>query len=410
MCKNRIDQLLSSPLMYIPIKPHIYFCGIGGVGMSGIARVLNNLGYIVKGSNNVENNYTKSLKEIGIDIIIGHDKAFIKDAQVMVVSSAIPKDNEEIIEAKRLGIPVIERVEMLAELMRLKKSIVIAGSHGKTTITSMAGALMYEAKKDPTIINGGILNAYNSNAKMGMGEWIVAESDESDGSFQKLSPTIAIISNIDYEHMDHYKDISDVIKAFECFIQKIPFYGLLILCADHPLASNINTYGKRVLTYGIESHQANIRAVNIKLSTEGAFFDVIISNPPIDKEGIIPIPSKIKDLFIPMVGEHNILNSLSVVALALEMNISEEVLKQGMKNFKGVKRRFTTVGKINDITIVDDYAHHPVEILATLKAAKQVQNFGRIVTLFEPHKFSRLEGLFEEFSDAFMLSDLYGVF
>ena len=387
--------------MYIPNQRYIYFVGIGGVGMSGIAELFHNLGYLVKGSNNVENNYTKRLQSLGIDIHIGHESYRVQNAQVVVVSSDIPESNVEISHAKTLNIPVIKRAEMLAELMRLKQSVAVAGSHGKTTITSLAGALLQEGGKDPTIVNGGIINAYKTNVRLGQGEWIVVEADESDGSFEKLSPTIAIVTNIDPEHMNHYKSMDVLKAAFERFVSKIPFYGLAILCADHPMVSSLVIRDRRIITYGF-SESVHVRAINIRLTPEGAYFDVVLTERRSMR--LISLPQKLKDIFIPMVGRHNVLNSLSVIALAVEMGFSEDIVRSALSNFQGVKRRFTRTGVAHQVAIIDDYAHHPEEIKATIDAARQTTN-GRVIVVAQPHRYSRLSSLFLDFVTCFDKAD-----
>lgn len=398
--------------MHIPSQKYLYFVGIGGVGMSGIAELLHNLGYLVQGSSNVENDYTKRLRSLGIPVHIGHDSMHILGAQVVVASSAISEDNPEIKMAKSCHIPVIQRAEMLAELMRLKQSVAVSGSHGKTTTTSLAGALLQEGGADPTIVNGGIINAYKANVRLGQGDWIVVEADESDGSFNKLSPTIAILTNIDLEHMDYYEDLSQLKRSFEDFIANIPFYGLAILCADHPIVMSLKIPNRRIMTYGL-SEASNIRGVNVRLTPEGAYFDVMICVNQFFDQKVIPLPLKIKDLFIPMVGSHNVLNSLSIVALAVEMGFEEKILRNALQTFQGVKRRFTRTGIVHDITIIDDYAHHPVEIRATIEAARQITK-GRILVVAQPHRYTRLQSLFHDFvtcfehADALFLLPVYG--
>ena len=396
--------------MHIPTLKvqHLHFIGIGGIGMSGIAEVLHNLGYRVKGSDVAENYNTKRLQELGVDIIIGHQAGNIQGAQVVVVSSGIPSSNIEVLTARKLGVPVIKRAEMLAELMRLKKSIAVSGTHGKTTTTSMVAALLDAADMDPTVINGGIINAYHTNARLGAGEWTVVEADESDGSFTKLSATIAIVTNIDPEHMEFYGTLEVLHQAFLKFISNIPFYGLAVLCADHPTVMSLLPFitDRRFLTYGFDE-TAMVRATNLRQAVNGTTFDVEIARPlPLavtlqnSDQSIKPLPHKMKDIFLPMVGRHNVQNSLSIIAIADELELDESIIRKAFNTFKGVKRRFTCVGVVNGITIIDDYAHHPVEIKIVIDAAKQATQ-GRIWVIKQPHRYSRLHHLFEDFSHAF---------
>ncbi len=396
--------------MHIPAfkVQHLHFIGIGGIGMSGIAEILHNLGYRVKGSDIADNYNTQRLQAAGIEIIVGHRPENIQGAQVVVVSSAVRADNPEVLAARKIGIPVIQRAEMLAELMRLKKSIAISGTHGKTTTTSMAAALLDAAGIDPTVINGGIINAYNTNARLGTGEWAVVEADESDGSFTKLPATIAVVTNIDPEHMEFYGTVDVLNQAFLKFISNIPFYGLAVLCADHPavmtLLPRIND--RRFVTYGF-SETAMVRAVNLRQTAKGTTFDVEMARPlPLQaalqntNKTVAPLPRKIKDLFLPMVGRHNVQNALSVIAIADELGLDEAVIRKAFDTFKGVKRRFTHTGTVNGVTIIDDYAHHPVEIKTVIEAAKQAAQ-GRIWVVMQPHRYSRLHHLFEDFSQCF---------
>ncbi len=387
---------------------HLHFIGIGGIGMSGIAEVLHNLGYQVKGSDVAENNNTARLQKIGISVSIGHDAKNIEGAQVVVVSSAVKGDNPEVTAARGYGIPVIQRAEMLAELMRLKMSIAISGTHGKTTTTSLAAALLEAASLDPTVINGGIINAYNTNARLGTGDWIAVEADESDGSFTKLSATIAIVTNIDPEHMEFYGTLENLNKAFLKFIGNIPFYGLAILCADHPNVMSLlpQITDRRIMTYGFHP-DSMVRAFNLRLGEEGTTFDVDISRP-LPQEALIQknslsitsLPHRIKDLFLPMVGKHNVQNALSVIAIAQELGLSEDVIRKAFDNFKGVKRRFTKIGVTGGVTIIDDYAHHPVEIKTVIDAAKQATK-GNIIAVVQPHRYTRLSHLFDDFATCF---------
>lgn len=400
---------------------HLHFIGIGGIGMSGIAEVLYNLGYQVKGSDIAENNNTNRLQKIGIPVSIGHKAENVHDAQVVIVSSAVKNDNPEVIAARNFGIPVIQRAEMLAELMRLKFSIAISGTHGKTTTTSIAASLLEAALMDPTVVNGGIINAYNTNARLGTGDWTVVEADESDGSFVKLPATIAVVTNIDPEHMEFYGNIDALKQAFLKFVGNIPFYGLAVLCADHPtvmeIASEITD--RRITTYGFDQN-AMIRAVNIRMSAEGTTFDVDINRPlphptlmHSQLAKIKALPKRIKDLFLPMVGKHNVQNALSAVAIAQELGLGEDIIRKAFMSFKGVKRRFTKVGVSEGVTIIDDYAHHPVEIKTVLDAARQATT-GKIIAVMQPHRYSRLSYLFDQFvtcfkgCDQLIIAPVYG--
>lgn len=391
---------------------HIHFVGIGGIGMSGIAEVLFNLGYKVSGSDVIESANIKRLRELGLMIHLGHDATNITHAQIVVVSTAVSKENPEVLAAKQQGIAVVQRAEMLAELMRLKFSVAISGTHGKTTTTSLMAALFDEAGLHPTIINGGILNAYHTNARLGSGDWVIAEADESDGSFTKLFPTFAVVTNIDEDHMDFYKDFDDIRKAFSTFLERIPFYGAAIMCVDHPEVEKMakTLLDKRVITYGF-SKDAHVRGVNIVQTPEGTSFDVDItpsSHASLYRQENIAVtllPRRIKNLFLPMVGMHNVQNVLSVVAMALELGFSDAVIKNALSHFKGVKRRFTQVGQCHGMTIIDDYAHHPVEIQTTLKAARQATT-GRVIAVLQPHRYSRLNAFFEDFVHSLDLADI----
>ena len=386
---------------------HIHFVGIGGIGMSGIAEVLSNLGYFVSGSDANESSNIQRLRNLGIKIHIGHAVENIQGAQVIVVSTAVSKNNPEVIAAQNQGIAVVQRAEMLGELMRLKFAVAIAGTHGKTTTTSLMAALFDEAELNPTIINGGILNAYNTNARLGTGDWVIAEADESDGSFVKLFPTFAVVTNIDEDHMDFYKDFSEIKSAFMRFLDRVPFYGAAILCADHEEVQKIipDLIGKRVVTYGLKEG-AHIRAVNLHATEEGITFDVDI-NPPTIQPSLTTLtlmPRRIRGFFLPMMGEHNVQNALAVIAVAQELGISDVVMIKALSHFKGVKRRFTKVGESHGLTIVDDYAHHPVEIKTTLKAARQATK-GRVIAVLQPHRYTRLKAFFNDFSESMIDAD-----
>ena len=379
----------------------VHFVGIGGIGMSGIAEVMLNLGYVVQGSDMRENPNVVRLRKLGATIYIGHEAKQVHGAGALVVSSAIKGGNPELIEARALSIPVVRRAEMLAELMRLKWAVAVGGTHGKTTTTSMVAALMEGGGLDPTVINGGIINAYGANAKLGAGKWMVVEADESDGSFLKLFSTIAIVTNIDPEHMEHYGDFDTLRAAFDTFVENLPFYGFAVLCIDHPEVQNLvsRVTDRRVITYGFNA-QADVRAENISYENGGVKFDVIFRLR--DGKGEETWPG----LFLPMAGDHNAQNALSAIAVARALDITEDQVRTALKGFGGVKRRFSKVGEWNGVTIIDDYGHHPVEISAVLKAATQVCS-GRVHAIVQPHRYSRLEDLFEEFCTCF--NDAYAV-
>lgn len=374
----------------------IHFIGVGGIGMSGIAEILNNLGYSVRGSDIKRSSITNRLEKLGVNVFYGHSQENVANASVVVVSSSIKSNNCELVEARRQKIPVIKRAEMLGELMRLKKSIAIAGTHGKTTTTSLIANLLDCAELSPTVINGGIINAYGSNARLGCGEWVVAEADESDGSFNKLPPTIAIVTNIDEDHMENFNGLDDLNRNFLQFIEKIPFYGVGILCLDdkniRKIASQI--IDKRIVTYGFNEN-ANIRAENVSLKDDHVTFDVVFSEDCIEKYNIKDI-HEWQGFSLSMVGAHNVQNALSVIAVALELNISASIAKTALSSFSGIKRRFSQIGKLNGAPIIDDYAHHPTEISATLNAARTVAR-GNLHVIIQPHRYSRLKNLFDRF-------------
>lgn len=386
----------------------LHFIGIGGIGMSGIAEVLHNLGYKVQGSDASDSYNTQRLKQLGIPIFIGHEAANVEGAQVVVISSAIKAENPELAAARVLRLPVVKRAEMLAELMRFKTSIAVAGTHGKTTTTAMTAAMLEAADLQPTVINGGIINARGTNAYLGKGEFMVVEADESDGTFTKLPATIAIITNIDPEHLDHYGSFDNAKAAFQTFLTNLPFYGFAVLCIDHPevqaLAGRI--HDRRIITYGTNP-QADVRAINIRAGAKGQVFDVEIAGKG-DKRVL-------NDLVLPMHGEHNVKNALSVIAIALELGLSDETIMKGLSSFNGVKRRFTNTGEGLGITVIDDYGHHPVEIAATLKAARgaQSQGTGKVIAVVQPHRYTRLRDLFDDFctcfndADTVIVADVY---
>jgi UDP-N-acetylmuramate--alanine ligase len=377
----------------------VHFVGIGGIGMSGIAEILRNLGYRVQGSDLADNANVKRLRALGIPVVIGHAARNVEDAAVVVVSSAIGRGNPEVDYARSHWIPVVRRAEMLGELMRLKWSIAIGGTHGKTTTTSMIAAMLDAADLDPTVINGGIINAYGTNARLGAGEWMVVEADESDGTFVKLPATIAVVTNIDPEHMEFYRTTERLHAAFEAFVENIPFYGFAVLCIDHPVVQSMipRFSDRRVVTYGL-SPQADVRATNISQSPEGACYDVEVSTRSMAE------PRTLRGLRLPMVGEHNVQNSLAAVAVAVELGLSEDAMRRALAGFGGVKRRFTKTGEVGGVTIIDDYGHHPVEIAAVLRAARAAGE-RRVIAVVQPHRYTRLRDLFEEFCTCFNDAD-----
>jgi UDP-N-acetylmuramate--alanine ligase len=378
----------------------IHFVGIGGIGMSGIAEILHNLGYPVQGSDAGESANTRRLAGFGIPIQIGHAAENLGQAQVVVISSAIRGDNPEVMAARQQLLPIVRRAEMLGELMRLKSSVAVAGTHGKTTTTSMVAALLDAAEFDPTVINGGIINAYGTNARLGAGDWMVVEADESDGTFVRLPATIGIVTNIDPEHLDHYGSFEAVQAAFEAFLANIPFYGFAALCLDHPAVQSMiaRIPDRRIVSYGF-SPQADVRAVEVVTNALGATYDVVVTA----RAG--GGTRTIQGFHLPMFGLHNVQNSLAAIAVGLEMGISDAVLKRGLANFAGVRRRFTKVGIAHGVTVVDDYGHHPVEIAAVLTAARQAAS-GKVIAVVQPHRYSRLQTLFEDFCRCFNDADI----
>ncbi|MCE9650855.1 MAG: UDP-N-acetylmuramate--L-alanine ligase [Parvibaculum sp.] len=377
----------------------IHFVGIGGIGMSGIAEVMKNLGYKVQGSDVSDSANVKRLRGLKIPVSVGHAAANLGDAQVIVVSSAIKADNPELVEARARFLPVVRRAEMLAELMRLKSCVAIGGTHGKTTTTSLVAAILEAAALDPTVINGGIINAYGTNARLGAGEWMVVEADESDGTFVKLPATIAIVTNIDPEHLDYYGTFDAARDAFLAFVENVPFYGCAVMCIDHPEVQSLigRVRDRRIVTYGT-SPQADIRATNPRMEKGHNVFDVTVTDR---KTG------KVHDLAgmrLPMPGRHNMLNSLAAIGVAWQMGIKDAVIRKALEGFGGVKRRFTHVGTWNGVDIYDDYGHHPVEIAAVLQAARSACD-GRIIAVVQPHRYTRLHNLFDEFSSCFNDAD-----
>ena len=374
--------------------------------MSGIAEILHNLGYRVQGSDQAENANVKRLSSLGITTMVGHAPENLGEAGVVVMSSAVKPDNPELKAARERHLPVVRRAEMLAELMRLKWAIAVGGTHGKTTTTSICAAMLDAAGLDPTVINGGIINAYGTNAHLGAGDWMVVESDESDGSFLKLPATIAIVTNIDPEHLDFWGDFDALRKGFRTFVANIPFYGFAVCCIDHPEVQALigQVQDRRIISYGF-SPQAEVRAVNLKLSAAGGRFEVVLT----DRHGNA---RTIPDLHLPLVGQHNVQNALAAIAVALEMGIDVGTIRKGLAGIKGVKRRFTKTGEGAGLTVIDDYGHHPVEIAAVLKAARSATQAG-VIAVVQPHRYTRLKSLFQDFcacfndADAVIVADVY---
>ncbi len=377
----------------------VHFIGIGGIGMSGIAEVLHNLGHRVQGSDQSESANVQRLRDKGIPVHIGHKAENLGDAEVVVVSTAIKKTNPELVAAREKLLPVVRRAEMLAELMRFRSAIAIGGTHGKTTTTSLVATLLEAGGLDPTVINGGIINAYGTNARMGEGEWMVVEADESDGTFLKLPADVAVVTNIDPEHLDHYGNFDAVRAAFRQFVENVPFYGFGVMCIDHPEVQALvgRIEDRKVITYG-ENPQADVRFSNVRIDGTRSLFDVEIRRRRTGKV------FQIKDLVMPMPGRHNISNATAAVAVANRLGISSEAIAKGLASFGGVKRRFTLTGEWNGVKVFDDYGHHPVEIKAVLKAAREACK-GRIIAVHQPHRYSRLSSLFEEFAACFNDAD-----
>ena len=381
----------------------IHFVGIGGIGMSGIAEVMRNLGYQVQGSDLSESYNLDRLRASGIEVMIGHAAENIKDASVVVISSAVKPSNPEVVEARNRRIPVLRRAEMLAELMRLKMTVSVAGTHGKTTTTSMVAALFEAAGLGPTVINGGIINAYGTNAVLGKGDWMVVEADESDGTFIKIPSTVAVVTNIDPEHLDHYGSFDAVREAFKQFLDQLPFYGFGVLCLDHPEVQALvgRITDRRVVTYGF-SPQADVRALDHEAKADGQRFRVEIA------DRVTGEYSHIENIHLPMHGRHNVLNALAAIGVATELGFSDAAIVKGFASFGGVKRRFTKTGEVAGITIIDDYGHHPVEIAATLAAARAAvaDGGGRVIAVMQPHRYTRLKSLFDEFCTCFNDADV----
>ena len=388
----------------------IHFVGIGGIGMSGIAEVMHQLGYKVQGSDQVEGYAVEGLRKVGIPVAIGHSPDNLGDASVVVCSTAINRGNPEVEAAIERRLPLVRRAEMLAELMRMQSTIAVAGTHGKTTTTSMIAAMLDAGGIDPTVINGGVINAYGSNARLGKSDWMVVEADESDGSFLRLDGTIAVVTNIDPEHLEHYGNFEAVKDAFVEFVENVPFYGLAVLCVDHPEVQNMlsRIRDRRVVTYGF-SALADLRADNLTTGPDGTRFDVIV----LQRDGS---KRTIEGVHVPMPGRHNVLNSLAAIAVAIELGMDDATIVGGFARFEGVKRRFTRVGEIDGAVVIDDYAHHPVEIRAVLSAAREAASAlsgtgdgalgGRVIAIVQPHRFTRLRDLMEDFQNAFNEADV----
>jgi len=377
----------------------IHFVGIGGIGMSGIAEVLANLGYSVTGSDVAENQNVKRLRDLGIAVAVGHAAHNLDGADVVVVSSAIKRDNPELAAARTKRLPVVRRAEMLAELMRLKSCIAIAGTHGKTTTTSLVAMLLDAGQLDPTVINGGIINAYGTNARLGAGDWMVVEADESDGTFLKLPADIAIVTNVDPEHLDHFKTFEAVQEAFRSFVENLPFYGFAVMCTDHAVVHQLvgRLEDRRVITYG-ENPQADVRLVDLDHVNGASHFSVMFRDRAGDDV------HEIKALTLPMPGRHNALNATAAIAVAHELGIGDDTIRAALARFGGVRRRFTKTGEWNGVTIIDDYGHHPVEIAAVLRAARESTK-GQVIAVMQPHRYTRLHSLFEQFSTCFNDAD-----
>ena len=367
--------------------------------MSGIAEIMLRIGYVVQGSDAKASANTERLEKLGAKIFIGHDAAHVEGASAIVYSTAVKADNPEMVAGRAKRLPLVRRAEMLAELMRLQVSVAVGGTHGKTTTTSMIAALLDAGGLDPTVVNGGIINAYGTNAKVGEGDWIVVEADESDGTFLKLKSTVAVVTNIDPEHLDHYGDFDAVKKAFEDFVENIPFYGFAAICLDHPevqaLASKVEN--RRLVTYGVNP-QAEVRATNVTMGPEGARFDVKFS----PRDGTV---TSLIDLHLPMAGDHNVANALAAIAVARELGVTDDAIRAGLTSFGGVKRRFTNTGVAKGVRVIDDYGHHPVEISSVLKAARAV-SLGKVVAVVQPHRYTRLRDLFADFCSCFNDADV----
>ena len=378
----------------------IHFIGIGGIGMSGIAEILCNLGYKISGSDINKSSNVNRLIEMGIKVHIGQRAENIKNVSIIVISSAIPEDNVELVAGALNKIPIVRRADMLAELMRFKKSISVGGSHGKTTTTSFISSLLEGAKLDPTVVNGGIIEAYGTNARLGKSDWMVVEADESDGTFIKLPSTYVVITNIDREHIDFYKTFDNLNRAFRNFVENIPFYGVAFVCIDSPDTENLckDIKYRKLITYGF-NRKSDLMISNVKVKNYLTYFDITINKSNLSKKKFI------KNIAIPIPGDHNIRNACASIAVALELDIKEKTIKDVLLNFRGVERRFSFVGSVNNIKIIDDYAHHPTEIKNTLKAARLLCN-GKLIVVFQPHRYSRIIDLYDEFINSFFDADI----
>jgi UDP-N-acetylmuramate--alanine ligase len=384
----------------------VHFIGIGGIGMSGIAEIMLRRGYTVQGSDARASANTERLTALGATVFIGHDPAHVAGASAIVHSSAIRPDNPEMVAGRAARIPLVRRAEMLAELMRLRFSVAVGGTHGKTTTTSMIAAVLDAGGMDPTVVNGGIINAYGANAKVGEGDWIVVEADESDGTFLKLHATVAVVTNIDPEHLDHHGDFAGLKRAFADFVRNIPFYGFAAVCVDDPdvqeMVSEIEN--RRLIAYGLNP-QAEVRAVDVTMGPAGARFDIRITGPD-GEQGLL------QGFSIPMAGAHNVLNALAAFAVGRELGVEVDHIRSGLAAFGGVRRRFTTTGVVGGVRIIDDYGHHPTEIASVLAAARAITE-GRVIAVVQPHRFTRLRDLFQEFcvcfndADAVIVADVY---
>lgn len=393
------NHILKSPVP-TDLGP-VHIVGIGGIGMSAIAEVMIDLGWRVQGSDSKASANTERLIQKGVRVYVGHEASNVSGAGAVVISSAIKPGNPEVDEARRRGLPIVPRAEMLAELMRVKWTVAVAGTHGKTTTTTMVATLLDAAGFDPTVIGGGIMAAYNSNAKVGRGAWIVAEADESDGTFIRLRPTIGIVTNIDPEHLDYWKSFDALKAAFETFVRDLPFYGFGVVCLDHEEVQKLvdRVKDRRIVTYGF-TPQADIRAANLRMGPEGARFDVLLRG----RDGS---DDEMRDVFLPMAGAHNVQNALAAIAVGWNLGVGGQAMRRALAQFAGVKRRFTTVGNWQGLRIIDDYGHHPKEIAAVLKAAREVAGeTARVIAVVQPHRFSRLQDLFGEFSTCFNDSDV----
>ncbi|MCB1555862.1 MAG: UDP-N-acetylmuramate--L-alanine ligase [Alphaproteobacteria bacterium] len=383
----------------------LHFVGIGGIGMSGIAEILHALGYAVQGSDlSGDSANVQRLRNKGLSVFTGHDAAHIEGATVVVVSSAVKPDNPELKAARAARIPVVRRADMLAELMRLKTAIAIGGTHGKTTTTSLIGSMLEEGGLDPTVINGGIVNSYGTNTRLGAGEWMVVEADESDGTFTRLPATAVVVTNMDPEHMEHYGCFDNLRKAYKRYVENVPFYGFAVLCLDHPEVQSLvpELTDRRIVTYGFNP-QADVRALNLRSGADGSTFDVAFADKVVN------------DVYLPMLGRHNVQNALAALAVGRELEMTESAMKKALRHFGGVKRRFTKTGESHGVTVIDDYGHHPVEIAAVLKAARSAvtEGEGRVIAVMQPHRYSRLNDLMDAFctcfndADSVIVADVY---